>query len=118
MLGKLSAMANLMGAQKMIQQVSPILREHLQKMSTYKAQQIQDDAFFDETISTPAWQAIRAKLGGIIQLYPGLETKFFSVMRKLRSELLEVKADGEVTLVADYETRLPQVALAAIQESL
>lgn len=114
MLDKLKQMANLMGAQKVIQQVNPILCEHLQKMTTFKAQQIQDDAFFDQTIAHPAWQAIQARLGTVARLYPGIESKFFNVMRNLRQELMEIKENGEISLVPDYENRLSDIALSGV----
>lgn len=114
MLGKLKEMAGNSAVQKIVDQVTPLLNEQLEKIKTLSPEKINDNEFFDKAISKPAWLAIMASLGGLTKLYPPLEAKFPLMMRHLRDELVVV--DGaSIALVEGFQAKLPKVIMDGLR---
>jgi hypothetical protein len=114
MLGKLKALAGNAMVQNVIDKVTPIMQEQLEKIKSLSPDKMNDNDFFDSTISKPAWLAISASLGGLTNFYPALETKFPQLMRHLRDELVVVN-DNTIALVDDFKAKLPQAVMNGLQ---
>lgn len=114
MFGKLKNLASGSAVQNIIDQVTPLMAEQLEKVKTLSPEKINDNEFFGKMISQPAWLLVSASLGGITKLYPPLEQKFSGMMLHLRDELVEVK-EGSVTLVEGFHAKLPQVMMEGLK---
>lgn len=115
MFGKIKDMASNSMIQKVVDQVSPLINEHIEKIKSLKSEQIYDNPFFDSMVSKPAWLAVSASLGGMTKLYPTLEQKFTLIMRHIRDELVRVN-EGTVTLVENFQSKLPTVILEGLKK--
>ncbi len=115
MFGKLKDMAGNAMVQRAVDQITPIMHEQMEKIKSFKTEQLYDNEFFDNMVAKPAWTAISASLGGLTKLYPPLEQKFSGIMRHVRDELV-LANDGQITLVEDFQGKLPGVLMEGLSK--
>lgn len=115
MLGKLKQMAGNGAAQKAVDKIAPSLNEHIEKIKSLDPEKVHDDAFFTETIIAPAQLAVASASGGVTSMIPGFKDKFANALLNLRNEIVQV-ADGKVTLVDDYQSKIAPALLAGLKQ--
>jgi len=108
MLGKLKEKAGDKMLGKVVEQVAPSLKPHLDRIQELDPQKVNDDTFYHEEVVSPALTAVKLASSGVAGMIPGFDDRFASAMRHLRDELLIVDAE-KVALAEDFAARLPQV---------
>ncbi len=101
---------------KAVEKFAPALTEHLDKIKSLKATDVNDDGKFDSLIIMPMLLSISGASGGVTKLIPKFDTRFKTAMFHVRDELIEV--DGEkVKLVEDGQSKLPKVLVEGFKKS-
>ncbi len=116
MFGKLKDLAGKAGVQSVVDKMTPLMMEELEKIKSIGPDKINDDAFFKTMISNPAWMLVSSTLGGIDKLYPPLEQKFGGMMLHMRNELVVATATS-VSLVEGFQAKLPDVMLEGLKQA-
>jgi hypothetical protein len=108
MLGKLKEMGGAAAAQQAIAKLEPLLHEHLSKLKTIGADVVQDDLRYAKFVVEPAYLALLSASSGVTKLIPEFKERFSRLMLRVRDDLVVI--DGTtVTLVEDFQARLPKV---------
>lgn len=108
MLTKLKEMANTAALEKVVASFEPVVRQHLSQVQALGAAVIRDDASYAANVVRPAYLAVVAATSGATKIIPQFEDRFQRVMLALRDELVLIEGTS-VTLVEDFQTKLPAV---------
>lgn len=101
---------------KAVEKFAPALKEHLDKIKSLKASDINDDAKFDSLIITPMLVSVSGASGGATKLIPNFDVRFKTAMLHVRDELIIVDGNN-VKLVEDAQARFPKVLIEGFKKS-
>ena len=108
MFNKLKGAMESGSVQKAVDTVSPVVMKYLDEVLGLTPESINDDAQFSKFIIHPAYLGVTSSAGGLTKLIPSFEQRFTDAFIHVRDELV-VTDDGMVSLVDDYEDKLPKV---------
>jgi hypothetical protein len=100
--------------QQAVAKILPQIQPHLQQMEQLDPELIRDNQRFTETVANPLLLTIAAASGGITSMIPDFKNRFTTAMLTLRDELV-VFDHNRVTLVEDYQHRLPDLMTEALK---
>ena len=117
MFGKLKEMASNGALDKVIEKVSPTIKEKLQEaIANIDSGIVSEDDRFTDKVITPIKLAVIASARGATQLVPGFDQKFNIAMLHLRDELIVV--DGpSISLIDDFDNKLPEVLKSGFEKT-
>jgi len=103
---------------KVVENLSPHLSEQLHKVQELDGKAVACDDTFTSKFISPTLTALAVAAGGATKLIPNFDGRFTGAMLHTRDELVNVCAEsGNVSLVGDFQQRLPQVLLEGFKKS-
>jgi len=96
--------------------ITPHIQPHLDKVTSMKAEDIQNDGQFQSIVVSPALVAISAASSGVTALIPRFDERFAIAMLHIRDELV-ICEEGKVSLAQDSQDRLPSVLEESFKKS-
>lgn len=114
MFNKLKELASGAVVKNVVDKVTPLITEQLEKVKSLRPEQLFDDTAFHQYVTKPTWLVVTASLGGLNKLYPPFEEKFSGMMMHIRNEIVQIN-DGKITFADGFRSKLPQIMMDGLK---
>lgn len=101
-----------------IDSYSPRINDKLAQITTLKPADVTDDTRYHQAVIAPALAAVLASSNGATKIIPNFEQRFTRALLHVRKQLVIVdEANGKVSLVPDYRTRISDVLVEGFKQT-
>ncbi len=116
MFGKLKSAVGGSPSQKIVDKISPLVNQHLEKVLELAPGIVNDDEQFTKIIIDPAYLAVAVSAGGMTKLIPKFEARFTMAFLHVRDKLVVIDGDT-VSLVNDLPDKLKETLLESLNKA-